>query len=204
MSVQWADAVRDARNDAIESNIGTAPILRIYNGTMPATPATALSGNTLLAEGTLPADWLAASSAGVKSKLGTWTLTGQAGAGAGTNATFYRIYKSDGVTCVEQGKVFGSVVLATSGSTAANGNVLNFASTTGVSVGMKVSGTGVPSDTFVLAVTATTVTISRTSTAGVGSAVNITFNGDMTLDNTNIASGQSITVNSYSITDGNA
>lgn len=101
--MQYAAAIRDAQNDAIETNVGTSPILRIYNGTAPANVAAALSGNTLLAEGTLPSDWMGASSAGVKAKAGTWTLTGQSGAGAGTAGTFFRIYASDGTTAKIQG-----------------------------------------------------------------------------------------------------
>jgi hypothetical protein len=101
--MQYAVAIRDAQNDAIETNVGTAPILRIYNGTAPASVATALSGNTLLAEGTLPSDWMGASSAGVKAKAGTWTLTGQSGASTGTAGTFFRIYASDGTTAKIQG-----------------------------------------------------------------------------------------------------
>lgn len=98
-----SDAVRNAEMDAIETAIGTAPILRLYNGTAPANETAALSGNTLLAEGTLPSDYLGAASGGVKSKSGTWTVTGQSGAGAGVDATFYRIYASDGTTCHLQG-----------------------------------------------------------------------------------------------------
>lgn len=98
-----SDTVRNARADAYETAIGASPILRIYNGTPPANEGSALSGNTLLAEGTLPSDWMAAASGGVKAKSGTWTLTGQSGAGGGTDGTFYRIYASNGTTCHEQG-----------------------------------------------------------------------------------------------------
>jgi hypothetical protein len=103
MAIQDSTAVRNARLDAIEVAIGVSPILRIYNGTMPANPAAALAGSTLLAEGTLPSDWWAAASGGTKAKSGTWTLTGQSGAGAGTVGTFFRIYASDGTTCHQQG-----------------------------------------------------------------------------------------------------
>ncbi len=101
--MQYAVSIRDAQNNAIETDVGTSPIMRVYNGTAPANVAAALSGNTLLAEGTLPSDWMAASSAGVKAKAGTWTLTGQSGAGSGTAGTFFRIYASDGTTAKIQG-----------------------------------------------------------------------------------------------------
>lgn len=105
MTIQYSTAIRNAQLDAWETTIGTAPILRLYNGTPPANVAAALSGNTLLAEGSLPSDWAAAAASGSKAKSGTWTLTGQSGAGSGTAATFYRIYASDGTTPHEQGTV---------------------------------------------------------------------------------------------------
>jgi hypothetical protein len=92
-----------------------------------------------------------------------------------------------------QGTAGQQVVLTTNALTAANGNVLNFAATTGVVVGMQVSGTGIPADTQVVAVTGTTVTISRTSTAGVANATAITFAPDMVLDNASINATQSVT-----------
>lgn len=101
--MQYAASIRDAQNEAIETDVGTSPILRVYNGTAPANVAAALSGNTLLAQGTLPSDWMAASSGGVKAKAGTWTLTGQSGAGAGTAGTFFRLFDSAGTTAKIQG-----------------------------------------------------------------------------------------------------
>lgn len=203
MTVTYSYAVADAKNDAAETAIGTAPKLRVYNGTMPTNARTALSGNTLLAEGTLPSDWLGASASGVKAKAGTWTMTGQAGAGAGTAGTFYRIYDSTGTTCHEQGTWGAAISINTSAVTAANANVLTFASTTGAAAGQAVSGTGILPDTVVLSLTSTTVNLSRASTAGVGSGVAITFSYDMVVDNNSIASGQTITVSGYTKTASN-
>ena len=103
MALSLTTTVRNNMLDQITSAISTSGLLRIYDGTAPANVGTALSGNTLLAEGTLPADWMAPSASGVKAKTGTWTLTGQTGAGAGTAGTFYRLYDSGGSTCHEQG-----------------------------------------------------------------------------------------------------
>lgn len=103
MTVSYSFAVIDGKNDAAETVIGPSPRLRVYNGTPPANARTALSGNTMLAEGTLPSDWLGASASGVKSKAGAWSMTGQSGAGAGTAGTFYRIYDNAGTNCHEQG-----------------------------------------------------------------------------------------------------
>lgn len=199
MTVQNSTAVNNGRLDAIETVISTAPLLRFYTGAMPATPATAASG-TLLDSQALPSDWLAAASAGAKSKAGTWTGTYDA---AGT-VGYYRIYDSAGSTCHEQGTVTQQYVIATNALTAANGNVLNFASTTGVAVGMNITGTGVAVGATVVAFTGTTVTMSHTTTAGVANAASITFGGDMTMDNVVAAVSQAWTVNSYTRTAGNA
>lgn len=121
MTVTYSLAVVDAKNDALETAIGTAPKLRVYSGTMPTNARTALSGNTLLAEGSLPSDWLSGSSSGVKSKAGTWTMTGQSGAGAGTAGTFYRIYDTAGANCHEQG-TFG---VSATDMTVDNNNIAN-------------------------------------------------------------------------------
>jgi hypothetical protein len=199
--VSYSATVGNAKLDQIETTIGTAPELHIYNGTMPANADAALSGNTLLASGTLPSDWMAAASAKSKAKAGTWTVTGQSGAGGGTAGTFWRIYVS--TTCHLQGTFGATTTINTNGATAANSNVLNFASTTGVAVGQAISGTGVPAGATVLAFTGTTVTMSIASTAGVSSSVAITFGYDMTVDNNSIANTQVLTVNTFSLTEGN-
>jgi hypothetical protein len=105
MTISYSTSVKNARLDSVETTIGTAPLLRLYSGTAPASANAALSGNTLLAEGALPSDWMAAASSGVKAKSGTWTLTGQSGASTGTAAVFFRIYDSGGTNCHMQGTV---------------------------------------------------------------------------------------------------
>jgi hypothetical protein len=132
MAIQLAVATRNARLDAIETEIGTDPILRIRTGAAPADVATADSG-TVLAEMTLPSDWLAAASGGSKAKSGTWQDTS---ANASGTAAHFRIYTSGGTA-----KIQGSV--------------------------------------------------------GQGS-------GDLSLDNTSITSGQTVTITGFTLTDGNA
>lgn len=135
MAVQLSAAVRNARINTIESTIGTAARLKIRTGAAPADCSTADSG-TVLADMTLPSDWMAAASAGAAAKSGTWQDT--SGDATGTAAHF-RIYASDGTTCGLQGTV--------------------------------------------------------TATGG---------GGDLTLDNTSIASGQAVTITSFTLTDANA
>lgn len=102
--MQLSVSVRNAMLDAIETTIGTSPLLRLYSGAAPADCATSASG-TKLAEGSLPSDWANAASGGSKTKLGTYTLTGVSGAGAGTTAGYYRIYDSGDTACHEQGTI---------------------------------------------------------------------------------------------------
>ena len=135
MAVQLSVAVRNARLDAIEPAIGASAILKIRTGAQPATCATADAG-TVLATISLPSDWMAAASAGVKAKSGTWQDTS---ADATGTAAHYRIYATDGTTCHIQGTV-------------------------------TITGGG----------------------------------GDMTVDNTSFATGQSFTINTFQYTDANA
>jgi len=94
MATQFGDAVTNAALDAIEAACGTAPTIEFRSGSKPATCATADSG-TLLASGTLPSDWLAAASGRSKVKAGTWTATGQTGAGTGTAIGHFRIKQGE-------------------------------------------------------------------------------------------------------------
>lgn len=133
-TMQFSVAVRNARLDAFETTAGATAKLRILTGSLPANCAAAETG-TLLCEITLPADWLAAASAGSKAKSGTWSGTASAGGTAG----YFRIVDNAGTTCHQQGDI--------------------------------------------------------TATAG---------GGAMTVDNTSIANGQTVTVTGYTLTDGNA
>lgn len=133
MALQLSVAARNGRLDAIETEAGTSAILKIRTGAQPADCAAADSG-TVLATLNLPSDWMAAAAGGTKAKSGTWQ---DASADAAGTAAHFRLYKSDGVTCVLQGSV------------------------------------------------------------GQGS-------GDLSLDNTNIAVGQVVTVTAFTLTDGNA
>lgn len=101
MAIQYSDEVRDAQLDALETEIGTSPILEIRTGAAPADTATADSG-TILASMTLPSDWLAAASGGSKAKAGTWEDTS---ADATGTAGHFRITDNGGSTVHIQGTV---------------------------------------------------------------------------------------------------
>lgn len=134
MAIQYSVAVRNAQLDAFETTVGTSPKLQIRTGAQPADCATAASG-TLLAEMTLPSDFMAAASGGSKALSGSWTVSAT---GTGT-AGHFRILNSAGSTCHLQGSI--------------------------------------------------------TATGG---------GGDLQVDNTSIASGQTTTITALTITRGNA
>jgi hypothetical protein len=102
-ALKLSDALRNAQANAVESTIGTAPMLRIWSGSPPANCAAADSG-TKLVEGNAPSDWLGAASSGaVAIANGPWAFTGHANAGAGTDGGHFRIYNNAGTVCHMQG-----------------------------------------------------------------------------------------------------
>jgi len=101
MTLQYSTTVRNAKLDAVETAIGTSPIMEIRSGAQPANCAAADSG-TVLATLTLPSDWLAAASGGAKAKSGTWQ---DASADNSGTAAHFRIKDSGGTVCHAQGSV---------------------------------------------------------------------------------------------------
>jgi hypothetical protein len=104
MALQFGETLRNNRLNQFESTIGSTPKLRIMAGTRPGTCADADVG-ALLCEMTLPSDWMTTAAGAVKNKNGTWTGIADAGAGAGTNATHFRLKNSAGSTTHVQGNV---------------------------------------------------------------------------------------------------
>lgn len=101
MTIQLSEAVRNARLDATETQIGTGAIVKLFTGAQPANCAAADSG-TVVSTMTLASDWMAAAATGAKAKAGTWEdLTAD---NAGTVGHF-RVYASNGTTCGIQGSV---------------------------------------------------------------------------------------------------
>ena len=94
-----AATLRDAMLDAITTYAGNAALLRIYDGSRPATAGTA---TTLLAELTCGTPFAAAAVNGV---LTLGAITQDSSANATGTATWFRIVKSDGTTFVMDGSV---------------------------------------------------------------------------------------------------
>jgi hypothetical protein len=106
MAYQESIATRNAAQVARQTRWNSGKF-RIYSGTRPATPDTALSGNTLLAELTINATAFGAPASGV---LTANAITQDSSADATGTATFARVFQSDGTT------VEGDLNVGTSGS----------------------------------------------------------------------------------------
>lgn len=99
MSLGMATALRNARLDAITTFAGNGALLRIYDGTQPATGGAA---TTKLAELTCGSPFAAGAAAGV---LTLGAIAQDSAADASGNASWFRIVKSDGTTHVLDGTV---------------------------------------------------------------------------------------------------
>ena len=97
--MQYSTSVNNARLDAVETAIGTAPTLKLYSGAAPANCAAVDSG-TLLASIVLPSDWMASAANATKAGAGLpWS--GTASAGSAATPTHFRLFQ--GATCHLQG-----------------------------------------------------------------------------------------------------
>ena len=120
MAVKLKESVRNAGLDAITTAIGTSGFLRIYDGTQPTNPDTALSGNTLLAELPLSSTAAGAASGGV---LTLSAITDETSAIATGTQTFASLVTSAGVRVVDMSCGNGSGDLSLSGTITATGTV---------------------------------------------------------------------------------
>jgi hypothetical protein len=108
MAAGYSTTLRNNQLDAITSFTGNAALVRVYDGTRPATGA-AITSQVKLAEFTMATPFAPAASAGALSPTLPANTTGLA---AGT-ATWFRIVKSDGTTFVMDGSVGTEMTLNT-------------------------------------------------------------------------------------------
>lgn len=198
MSAQFAEDVRNDWIDDLVTRLGSGALMDLRTGDQEANCAASATG-TLIAQIALPSTFLSTPSGGSASLSGTWEDTSANATGV---VGHYRMTTSGG-TCKHQGKVSQAFKLTTNNTTAASSNVLKFASASGVTAGMSVYGTGVPTGATVLGVSSGDVTISAPSTSGVSSSTDIYFGditGELWLVNTSITATQPVTVTAWSIT----
>ena len=120
MTVRLTTTIRNTGLAAITTEIGISGLLRIYDGTQPASVATALSSNTLLAELALSATAAAAPSGGV------WTassITDDSSADATGTQTWATLTTSAGTRIVDMSCGNGSGDLNLSGTITSGGTV---------------------------------------------------------------------------------
>jgi hypothetical protein len=99
MALAYNVAIRNAMLDEVTVGAGASALLRIYDGSRPATGGAA---TTLLAELTCNATFAAGAASGV---LTLNAITQDSSANASGTATWFRIVKSDGTTHVLDGNV---------------------------------------------------------------------------------------------------
>jgi hypothetical protein len=102
MAFQLGQALVNTRAGAIVT-VAAGGEIRLYSQAKPASCASAEPG-TAIATGTLPSPALANTNGSIV-KAGTWTITGTSDASTGTDAASFRLYASDGTTCIMQGEV---------------------------------------------------------------------------------------------------
>lgn len=122
MALSYSTAVRNAMLDAITSAVGASGLVRIYDGSRPATPGTAVSTQVLLAELACSATFAAAASAGV---LTVNAITADSSANNSGTATWFRVTTSAGSGVVD-------------GNVGTSGSDLNL-TTTSITAGQSVS-----------------------------------------------------------------
>lgn len=95
MAIAYSTALRNARADAITTAVGTSGLVRIYDGTRPATGGAA---TTLLAELACTATFAPAASGGV---LTVNAVANDASANATGTATWFRVVTSGGTAVID-------------------------------------------------------------------------------------------------------
>lgn len=96
MAISYSEDARNDQLDEITARVdagSSAGLLRIYDGTRPADPDTAVTSQTLLAELTLSDPSAAAASGGV---LTFSAITDDSSANATGTASWFRVVDSDG------------------------------------------------------------------------------------------------------------
>ena len=103
-----SNAVANAMADTFTTQLdsGSGALLRIYSGTQPTDPDTALSENTLLAELAMSStSFGAAADAAPGGRITANTITADSSADATGTAAFFRMVTQDGGTVIADGSV---------------------------------------------------------------------------------------------------
>jgi hypothetical protein len=192
MAIGMSTTLRNARATAIVTEAGASAILRIYDGTRPATGGAATN---ILSEHTCAAT-LGTVAAGVLTfnAIGSDTSANNSG-----TATWARLTTS-GATFVMDLSAGADVTTTVTGS--ASTDTVTVGSATGIVIGQYVTGTGIAAGARVVDIQGTTIHLSIENTGAVSGSG--TFFSDVRINPAVITAGQTVNVTAGSTTEGNA
>lgn len=96
-NLKYSTALKNAKLDAITAQVGASALLKIYDGSQPAGPATAITGQVLLATLTCNATFAPGASGGVL----TANAVASATAGNTSTASWFRLTTSGGTAVID-------------------------------------------------------------------------------------------------------
>ena len=206
-NLKFSASLKNLQQDAITTKCGASALLDIYSGTQPAGPDTGITGQVKLATLICNATFAPAAAGGVVTLNAIASGTGLAGAGAGTTATWYRISHTTGPTPHVDGSIGTAVTNALTASIAGGLLTVTVAATATLAVGQQITGAGVPAGTFITALgtgTGGTGTYYLNNAVTLGSqAMTASTVFDPNLNNTSIATGQTVSISPASLTNKN-
>jgi hypothetical protein len=97
-NLKYATALKNGKLDVVTSQLGASALLKIYDGTQPAGPGTAVTTQTLLATLTCNASAFAGSASG--GVLTANAITGANASATGT-ASWFRVTTSGGTALID-------------------------------------------------------------------------------------------------------
>lgn len=100
MTLEYSNATRHAQNEGLIAYAGSNALFNLYNGVQPVNADTAITTQTLLVS--MPVVGVFGTDTNGTLTLSSVTQTNAVATGA---ATFFRIFKSDGVSVIMDGSV---------------------------------------------------------------------------------------------------
>lgn len=131
-NIKYSIAVNQGRLAFITSSIGSAGLMKIYDGTQPASPDTAVGVQVLLATLTMGSPFAPASSSAHPSVL-TANAISSATAGNTSTATWFRLTASGGTACVDGSVGTSSADLILNSTNITSGQTVSVSSLTATS-----------------------------------------------------------------------
>ena len=128
LNLKYSALLRNAKLDAITTQVGTSALIRIYDGAQPATPETAIGAQVLLAELTGGAGAFAgAAAAGV---LTANAITNDSSANATGTAAWFRILTSGATAKIDGTVGTGTHDMVINNTSIATGQVVSISALT--------------------------------------------------------------------------